>query len=139
MDLTNEGRRTRRDAVPPSWLGTKKHTSFQRHVRQVKRTIAFLVMLGKSNRTIAKRLGIKRLKPYLDHPEVQRAIEEMEEHLWTRAEKRYAALFFKSLDAIENLLGGKPVKKDYVRPSLRAVELVWTAHGRLPRGRDGEA
>src|SRR6266446_390700 len=108
-----------------SWNSHSTHPQFERHVRQVKRTIAFLVNLGKSNKTIAKRIGVKVLKPYLQHPSVIRAIEEMEEQLWTRAEKRYAALFFKSLTAVENLLDGKPMKKDCDKPSLRAVELVW--------------
>src|SRR5438132_1769019 len=140
--LTNRAR-TRQSVALPSWTPSRspvKSSRFERHVQKVKRRIGFLIAIGASNRRIKRELGLENVKRYLAHPDVQQAIEEMAEHLYTRAEKRYAALFLKSLTAVEKLLDGKPMPKGYERPSLRAVELIWAAHGRLPqRGGKGDA
>jgi len=131
-------RRTRKLAELPSWLGRSKNENFQRRVQKLKRQIAFLVVMGKSNQTIARRLGITKVRRYIAHPEVQAAIAEMELEFYERAEKYNTALFWKSLRAMDALITGKPPKKGYEKPSLKAIELLWEAHGRLPRGRGKE-
>jgi hypothetical protein len=133
-DLTTR-RRTRKLKELPSWYTRTKHPNFERRVQKLKRPIAFLVAIGKSDRAIAKRLGITKVRRYIRHPDVQAMIAEVELAIYERKEKFNTALFWKSLDAMDHLITGKPTKKGYDRPSLRAIELLWEAPGRLPRGR----
>ena len=119
-----KGRRNGRGTTPPSWLNT---SADRRLVARVKRPLAFLVTIGKSDQFIRRRLQLsqQRLESLLEHEEVQAAITLMETHLGQRDEKAWNRLFRKSIRWMDQALDARDVL------GLRAVELLWAALGRV--------
>ena len=112
----------------------KRDPAFERHVRNVKRRIAFLVVIGASKTKIRRELALQgNLDRYLEHPEVLATIPVMEQALRDRHERRYLQLFPQAIDAMARRLEGRVPKKGSVRVSLEDIKFVFHAFGR-----DGE-
>jgi hypothetical protein len=72
------------------------------------------------------------VRTWSHHPQVREEIREVEGELYHRAENRMFRLFLTSIGRMEKILRTADDKS-----ALRAVELLWTANGRIARGKDG--
>jgi len=101
---------------------------------RVKRRLALLVMTGKRTAHLAKAFGVsdRTIRIWLADAEVQEEIRTLEQEFRQRTERQLMCAFLKSINAVEQLITGRPPKKGYGRPSLRAIKILWTALGWLP-------
>ena len=119
------GRRTR--------LGRPKGSTGSQ-IERNKRRLAGLVLLGWRNGQIAREFGVssRTIRAWLDHPQVQEAIRELEEELHRNTERLFAGLFRASIRRMNKI-----IRKGDAKVALRAIELLWTANGHIARGKEG--
>jgi len=101
-------------------------------VPYVKRKLASLIVRGKRYSHIRKELGCtqKTLDFFLEHPDIQDAIQAMEQEMYGAGEREYQHLFLDTISRTRTILS-----KGSTEEALKAIEMVWKAHGRLSTGK----
>jgi hypothetical protein len=117
----------------PPWKGVPRPAQHILEPSRIKRHLAFLVVTGSRNSKIRRELGItqKTLDQYLEHPEVEDAISNMEQEVYTAGERRYQHLFIDSVDQMAGILSNGTSAED----KLKAIDMVWRSLGRLQTGK----
>lgn len=102
---------------------------------RLKFRLASLVVLGKRNIEIATALDVsaKTVRLWLQHPDVRAEIRELEEELHHSTERLFAGLFRASVKRLKKIL-----RHGDEKAALRAIEMIWTATGRLPQRGNSE-
>jgi hypothetical protein len=117
----------------PPWKGVPRPPRHILEPSRIKRRLAFLIVTGSRNSKIRRELGItqKTLDQYLEHPDIEDAIQNMEQEIYTAAERRYQHLFIDSVDQMATIL----TNGSSVEDKLKAIDMTWRSLGRLQTGK----
>ena len=99
-------------------------------IERNKHRLASLVLLGRRNGQIARELGVssRTIRTWLNHPDVQEAIRELEEELHRSTERLLAGLYRGSIRRMHEI-----IRKGEGKLALRAIELLWSSSGLLQK------
>jgi len=88
-----------------------------------------MVILGKTNNQIARELGIaySTVSKWMQDPEIQEYIQEMETNYYTQVERDYTRLLKDSVIRARLIL-----KKGHDRDAIEVIDRVWKGQGKLP-------
>jgi|SRR5581483_7860458 len=132
---TEVSRATRSTLVRPSVRHSRigrPRGSTGSQIQRIKHRVASLVVLGKRNTEIAQALGVcsRTIRLWLRHPDVKAEIAALEAQLRQREAHLMAGLVRRSVQRLRRI-----VRYGDDETALAAIELIWTASGRLPQNR----